>query len=101
MDRYFQGFSPQHDRYRRMRRRFPSPMQERTIDRATERLTLSAWALSDLPIARLVHIYRHADLSQSEYFAVGDALRRRTAHATHEGDAALLHALVAAKVVTL
>lgn len=76
-------------------------MQGATIDRAAERLTVSALALADLPVARLVHLLNHADLSRLEWLAVGDALRRRAHHATHEDDAALLRDLVTGKVVTL
>ena len=100
MTTYSQGFSPQNDRYQRMRRWNPSPMQGATIDRAAERLTVSGFALSDLPAVRLARLL-HEDLTRAEYHAALDELRRRTAHATHESDCQVLAELIAAKVVTL
>ncbi len=96
-----EGFGPQHDHYQRLRRRFSSPMQGATIDRAADRLTVSGFSLADLSAARLADLYQHADLSRAEWLAVGDALRRLSHHATHEDDAALLRDLVTGKVVTL
>jgi hypothetical protein len=95
-----EGFGPQHDQYQRMRRRFPSPMQGATIDRAAERLTVSGWALSDLPILRLARLLSE-DLTRAEYLATVDELRKRREHATHEGDPQVLAELIAAKVVRL
>lgn len=95
-----QGFSPQYDRYQRMRRWRPSPMQGPTIDRASERLTESGWALSDLSIVQLACLLRE-DLTRAEYFAALDELRRRREHSTHEGDPQVLSELIAAKVVNL
>ena len=101
MNRDFQGFGPQYTRYQRTRRRFPSPMQGATVDRAAERLTVSGYALSDLPALRLAHLLQHADLTRAEYLAVRDELRRRAIHATREEDLADIQLLVSGKVVTL
>lgn len=70
------------------------------IDRAAERLTVSGWSLSDVPILRLARLL-HEDLTRAEYLATVDELRRRREHATHEGDPQVLAELIAAKVVTL
>lgn len=76
-------------------------MQGPTIDRAAERLTVSGWALSDLPTPRLAHLLQTADLTRAEYLAAKDALARRRVHATYEDDAELLGLLVEGKVVHL
>lgn len=75
-------------------------MQGPTIDRAAERLTVSGWALSDVPILRLARLL-HEDLTRAEYLATVDELRRRREHAIHESDAQVLAELIAAKVVTI
>lgn len=72
-----------------------------TIDRAADRLTVSGWALADLPALRLAHLLLYADLTQAEYHAAKDELRRRKEHATREEDLADIALLVNGKGVTL
>ena len=94
-------FSPQRDEYILMRRRYPSPMQGRTIDRAADRLRSSGHSLSDIPVLQLLHILHHEDLTRDEYHATLDELRRRSVHATHEKDLDDIQLLVTGKVVLL
>ncbi len=96
----FQGFGPQYDIYVLTRRKFPSPMQGATIDRAADRLTVSGHALADVPVWRLVRLLG-LDIPHSEIEAVKAELARRSQHCVHEEDIADLRLLQDAKVVTL
>lgn len=97
-----QGFSPQYDRYQRMRRRFPSPMQGSTIDRAADRLSVSGHALSDVPAWRLLRLLG-LDIERREREAVRIELERRRLHGTNEEDLRdpLFQAWLSGKVVNL